>query len=37
MLLMRDIIVLSIQLEITHEEIDQLQHMINEWVADYEM
>ncbi|CAE6431615.1 unnamed protein product, partial [Rhizoctonia solani] len=37
MLLMRDIIALSIQLEISHEEIDQLQRMINEWVADYEI
>ncbi|CAE7062528.1 unnamed protein product [Rhizoctonia solani] len=37
MLLMRDIIALSIQLEITHEEIDELQDMVNEWVADYEM
>ncbi|KAJ1306455.1 hypothetical protein OPQ81_007458 [Rhizoctonia solani] len=36
-LLMRDFVTLSIQLEITHEEIDKLQHMINEWVADYEL
>jgi hypothetical protein len=36
-LLMRDIIVLSTQVEITYEEIDKLQRMVNEWVADYEM
>jgi hypothetical protein len=34
---MCDIITLSIQLKITYEEIDQLQQMVNEWVADYEM
>jgi hypothetical protein len=34
---MRDIIVLSTQVEITHGEIDKLQRMVNEWVADYEM
>ncbi|KAL5639602.1 hypothetical protein ACGC1H_006272 [Rhizoctonia solani] len=36
-LLMRDIIALSIQLEITHQEIDRLQNMINEWVDEYEL
>ncbi|EUC60378.1 hypothetical protein RSOL_338630, partial [Rhizoctonia solani AG-3 Rhs1AP] len=36
-LLMRDIIALSIQLEITHQEIDRLQKMINEWVDEYEL
>ncbi|KAB5587887.1 Transposase family Tnp2 protein [Ceratobasidium theobromae] len=36
-LLMRDIIVLCLQLEVSYEELDKLQRMVNEWVADYEM
>ncbi|KDN33419.1 hypothetical protein RSAG8_13489, partial [Rhizoctonia solani AG-8 WAC10335] len=33
---MRDIMALCLQFEITHADIDRLQVMINQWVADYE-
>ena len=33
---MRDIIALALQFEITYEEIDRLQEMVNRWVYDYE-
>ncbi|QRV82626.1 Transposase family Tnp2 protein [Ceratobasidium sp. AG-Ba] len=35
-LLMRDIIIMSIQLDITKEQIDELQNMVNRWVVEYE-
>ncbi|QRW13660.1 Transposase family Tnp2 protein [Ceratobasidium sp. AG-Ba] len=35
-LLMRDIIILSVQLNITSEQIDELEAMVNRWVTDYE-
>ncbi|KAF8752833.1 Transposase family tnp2 [Rhizoctonia solani] len=34
--LMRDILALCLQFEITYQDIDLLQDMINAWVADYE-
>ncbi|QRW11276.1 hypothetical protein RhiLY_10275 [Ceratobasidium sp. AG-Ba] len=35
-LLMRDIVIMSIQVDITVEQIDELEQMINCWVIDYE-
>ncbi|CEL55918.1 hypothetical protein RSOLAG1IB_01930 [Rhizoctonia solani AG-1 IB] len=35
-ILMRDIMALILQLEITHADIDRLQDMINTWVRNYE-
>ncbi|QRV91910.1 Transposase family Tnp2 protein [Ceratobasidium sp. AG-Ba] len=35
-LLMRDIIIMSIQVDITEEQVDELQRMVNRWVIDYE-
>ncbi|KAH7337925.1 hypothetical protein B0J17DRAFT_572184 [Rhizoctonia solani] len=36
LILMRDIMALCLQFEITHRDIDRLQEMVNQWVADYE-
>ncbi|CUA77659.1 hypothetical protein RSOLAG22IIIB_12749 [Rhizoctonia solani] len=36
LILMRNILALCLQFEITHADIDRLQDMINKWVADYE-
>ncbi|EUC56281.1 transposase family Tnp2 protein [Rhizoctonia solani AG-3 Rhs1AP] len=36
MILMRNVIKMCLLFEITHADIDQLQTMINKWVADYE-
>ncbi|CAE6541180.1 unnamed protein product [Rhizoctonia solani] len=36
LILMRDIMALCLQFEITHADIDRLQIMVNNWVADYE-
>ncbi|KAF8596474.1 hypothetical protein BDV93DRAFT_419052, partial [Ceratobasidium sp. AG-I] len=35
-LAMREIIIWCLELEITHEEVDALERMVNEWVEDYE-
>ncbi|QRV93624.1 Transposase family Tnp2 protein [Ceratobasidium sp. AG-Ba] len=35
-LLMRDIIILSAQLNITSEQVNELETMVNQWVIDYE-
>ncbi|QRV77877.1 Transposase family Tnp2 protein [Ceratobasidium sp. AG-Ba] len=35
-LLMRDIIIMSIQLDISEEQVDELQRMVNRWVIEYE-
>ncbi|QRW01118.1 Transposase family Tnp2 protein [Ceratobasidium sp. AG-Ba] len=35
-LLMRDIVILSVQLNITTEQVDELEKMVNQWVIDYE-
>ncbi|KAG8703712.1 hypothetical protein FRC09_003998 [Ceratobasidium sp. 395] len=35
-LLMRDIIMLSVQLNITSAQVDELEAMVNRWVVDYE-
>ncbi|QRV99729.1 Transposase family Tnp2 protein [Ceratobasidium sp. AG-Ba] len=35
-LLMRDIVIMSVQLDITEEQVDELQRMVNRWVIDYE-
>ncbi|QRW06821.1 Transposase family Tnp2 protein [Ceratobasidium sp. AG-Ba] len=34
-LLMRDIIIMSIQLDISEEQVDELQRMVNRWVIEY--
>jgi hypothetical protein len=33
---MREIFIWCMEFEITNEQIDDLQEMINEWVAEYE-
>ncbi|KAG9083055.1 hypothetical protein FS749_006340 [Ceratobasidium sp. UAMH 11750] len=35
-LLMREIIILCIQIDVTAAEVDELERMVNQWVADYE-
>ncbi|KAG8680739.1 hypothetical protein FRC11_002071, partial [Ceratobasidium sp. 423] len=35
-LLMRDIILMVLQFEITHNELDELEQMINQWISEYE-
>ena len=33
---MRDIIILSVQLNITSAQVDELEEMVNQWVTQYE-
>ena len=33
---MRDIIILSVQLNITSAQVDELEEMVNQWVVQYE-
>jgi hypothetical protein len=33
---MRDIIILSVQLNITSAQVDELEVMVNQWVTQYE-
>ena len=33
---MREIVLRCLELEITHEQVDALEQMVNEWVEDYE-
>jgi hypothetical protein len=35
-LLMRDIIIRSVQVNITDEQVDELEVMVNRWVTEYE-
>ncbi|KAB5587370.1 hypothetical protein CTheo_9194 [Ceratobasidium theobromae] len=35
-LLMREVIAMVLQFEITYDEIDKLERMINQWVSQYE-
>lgn len=33
---MREIIILALQFELTFDDLDRLQHMVDTWVAQYE-
>jgi hypothetical protein len=33
---MRDIIIRSVQVDITDEQVDELEAMVNRWVTEYE-